>query len=684
VASNKAVLLLRGAKLLSQTENKNRRQRGAGSVLLEFLGSMNLAITLLVAIAIAAVIGTVLQQNEPYNNYIMKFGPYWFEVFKSLGLYDIYAAPWFLVLLGFLLVSTSVCVYRNTPSIIKDMRHFRLGVQEKSLRAFHHVDEWRSPDPAAALAGSLGKRLQQHGYQVRHKQHEGYRMVAAMRGGMGRLGYILSHTSIVVICIGGLLDGNLPLKLAELRGELKIETRDLPVSQIPPVSTLGTDNGSFRGSVSIPEGSQADFVFLGMRDGYLLQQLPFTVALEDFRIEHYPSGMPKSFESDLLIIDKELKEPLRKTIAVNHPWVYKGYAIYQSSFSDGGSKLQLQAWSLDAPATEPLAINGVVNGASQVTTPRGDYGVEIIDFKPFNVFPAEEGAGKTFENYGPSVVFKLRAANGEAREYVNYQVPLMVEGRPMLLSGMRTTPSEDYRFIHIPLDADGDIRRFMRFLALAQDDALITAVAQQQARDELGLTTDDPRYQEFTSSMINLVSLFVVRGIDAMVELAEKNIPEDKRNEALSSYIKVVQGVLGTIYVDLLREEGVDVEVGISEQQALYFDDALNAFSLLGPYGSPLFVRLQQYEHVEATGLQITRAPGQNIVYLGCVMLMAGVFFMFYLHHRRLWLRIEERDGETHILFAAAAHRERSDFDTEYAQLRGDLRHSSGAVLSRI
>ena len=92
---------------------------------------MNLAITLLVAIAIAAVIGTVLQQNEPYNNYIMKFGPYWFEVFKALGLFDIYASPWFLALLGFLLVSTSVCVYRNTPTIIKDMRHFRLGVKEK-------------------------------------------------------------------------------------------------------------------------------------------------------------------------------------------------------------------------------------------------------------------------------------------------------------------------------------------------------------------------------------------------------------------------------------------------------------------------------------------------------------------------------------------------------------------------
>ncbi len=669
---------------MSQQENTARRQRSLGSILLEFLGSMNLAITLLVAISIAAVIGTVLKQNEPYNNYIIKFGPYWFEVFKSLGLFDIYGAPWFLVLLGFLLLSTSVCVYRNSPAIIKDMRHFRIDVQGKSLRAFHHKDEWQAPEPAAALAVTLGQRLQQHGYRVRHKQHEGYQMVAAMRGSIGRLGYILTHVAIVVICLGGLLDGNLPLKLAELRGELQIETRDLPMSKIPAESTLGIDNSSFRGSVNIPEGSRADFVFLGMRDGYLLQKLPFTVALEDFRIEHYPSGMPKSFESDLLIMDPELKEPLRKTIKVNHPWVYKGYAIYQASFSDGGSEVKLKAWSLDNPAAEPLLLEGVVNGVNQITTPRGDYALEITDFKPFNVFPAEEGSGKQFQNYGPSVIFKLRAANGEAREYVNYQVPLMVEGRPFLLSGMRTTPSEDYRFIHIPLDSDGTINRFIRFLVLARDRERITAITRQQAANELGMDPQAPQYQQFVDSMVGLVELFINDGIDAVVGVAEKNVPAEKRNEAISSYIKVVQGVLGTLYVELLSQEGVDVAAGIDEAQALYFDDAINAFSLIGPYGSPLLLRLDDYKHVEATGLQITKAPGQNIVYLGCVMLMAGVFFMFYLHHRRLWLRIEEQDGQSHVLFAAAGHRERSDFDREFEQLGADLRRTSNAVLSRI
>jgi len=48
--------------------NKVKTRKSTGAILLEFLGSMNLAITVLVAIAIASVIGTVLQQNEAYDD----------------------------------------------------------------------------------------------------------------------------------------------------------------------------------------------------------------------------------------------------------------------------------------------------------------------------------------------------------------------------------------------------------------------------------------------------------------------------------------------------------------------------------------------------------------------------------------------------------------------------------------
>ena len=87
--------------------------------MLNFLGSMNLAVTLLVMLSIASVIGTVLKQDETIQAYMLKFGPFWTEVFNSLGLFHVYGAAWFVLVLLFLLLSTSVCVVRNTPAFVK-------------------------------------------------------------------------------------------------------------------------------------------------------------------------------------------------------------------------------------------------------------------------------------------------------------------------------------------------------------------------------------------------------------------------------------------------------------------------------------------------------------------------------------------------------------------------------------
>jgi cytochrome c biogenesis protein len=53
---------------------------------------MRFAISLLTLICIASVIGTVVKQNEPANNYVNQFGPFWAEVFAAVGLYTVYSA----------------------------------------------------------------------------------------------------------------------------------------------------------------------------------------------------------------------------------------------------------------------------------------------------------------------------------------------------------------------------------------------------------------------------------------------------------------------------------------------------------------------------------------------------------------------------------------------------------------
>jgi len=107
----------------------------ASKKIYELLSSMRFAVSVLTVLGIASIIGTVLKQNEPYANYIIQFGQFWFDFFEVMGLYDVYHSAWFLVILVFLVVSTSLCIYRNTPLMLKELKAYRENATEKSLRA---------------------------------------------------------------------------------------------------------------------------------------------------------------------------------------------------------------------------------------------------------------------------------------------------------------------------------------------------------------------------------------------------------------------------------------------------------------------------------------------------------------------------------------------------------------------
>ncbi len=646
-------------------------------ILLEFIGSMNLAITLLVMVAIASVIGTVLKQNEAYENYIIKFGSFWFEVYKALGLYDVYSAGWFLLILGFLLISTSVCVYRNGPGMLRDMRSFRENAGEKSLRSLPNSTQWSIARESGAVAGAVTRHLTSYGYRLRTKQHAGHTVLAAMKGSANRLGYLFTHIAIVVICIGGLLDGNMPLKIAEAMGKVRVETRSLNASQVPAISRLQVGNSSFRGLVSIPEGSVAKHVDVRVRDGYLLQELPFSVEVKDFRIEHYDSGQPKSFESDLIIYDKDLVRPLRKTIAVNHPLTYKGYSIYQANFGDGGSKLRMRAWPLATPGAPPIETNAPVSKKLKLDSPQGPLTVELEDFRFYNVKPAPPESGKAFRDLGPSFIFKVRDVGGTAREYENYMMPIEQNGRLFLVSGMRDNPNEEYSYLQIPADPKGGIERFMGFLAVLHDKQKVEQVVAQVTRESLrgGPGEQQPKVQQgLAAVMTRLLEIFNQGGFDAVARYFQTNLPKDQLKEVATAYVDLLQKALTLLYADVLAQEATQVATGAAEQEnRQFFEDAVNAMGVIPQYGSFYYLQLTDFDHIQASGLQITRAPGKNVVYLGFGMLIIGVFLMFYLPHRRLWVLLRQDGAATQVLFAGASHRDQIGFNKEFNTLQYSL-----------
>lgn len=654
------------------TEPQTTEERGMtrGAILLKFLGSMNLAITLLVAVSIASIIGTVLQQNQPYTDYVLKFGPFWFEVFQKLDLFDVYSSAWFLLILAFLVISTSVCIYRNAPNMLREMNHFREGVQKKSLQNHNHSQDWTLSQPVADLVPIARTLLQHYGFRIREKTNEERVLLACMKGAGSRLGYVLTHMAIVVICIGGLVDGSALLKIAQFTGGIVPETRNMPANQVPTRSRLGLENVSFRGSVTIPEGGQADVAFINFKDGYLVQALPFSVEVKDFRIEHYDSGQPKSFESDLVIHDDDLAQPLAQTIAVNHPLIYKGYSIYQASFGDGGSKLSLLAWPLSGAQRGPKDIETFVNTDLPLTMNAEDWTLEVSDFRLFNINPAEE-EGRKFKNVGPSFQFKLRRDTGEAREYMNYMYPMEQGGAWYFISGVRGSPAESFQFLHLPADDNASLDRFMNFLTRLEDQTFLKGLAKTSLSGIANQSSDfaiDP--DRFVDAVLQLVSIFRSQGIEAMVQRVAQTVPEEQRQDVIQIYVRILQQILGEVYFTVLEDEGINVEAQMDPKLARFFDDATTALGVLGPYGAPVYFQLKQFEHKQASGLQIAKAPGKLLVYPGCAMLILGVFFMFYMPQRRIWVWIEQQHGQTHLLLSGAAVRNRLDFGHEYERIK--------------
>lgn len=666
---------------MSQTDRSQLPSRSFFWRLFHFLGSMELAITLLISLAIASVIGTVLQQNQPYPDYVIKFGPFWFEVFEKIGLYDVYSAVWFLAILALLVVSTSVCVIRHAPSMLKDMFNLRTHVQLKSLKAMQHQTEWSVSDDLAASSEKLQKQLQQQGFRSRETMKSGQDaiLLSAMRGGMNRLGYILTHVAIVVICVGGLMDSNLPLKLAEWQGKLKVETRNVPLNQISEKSRLPVGSNAFRGSVSIPEGRASQVVYLPMRDGYLVQQLPFTIEVKDFRIEHYPTGQPKSFESDLVVHDADLAQPLEKTISVNHPLIYKGYAIYQASFGDGGSELTLDAWPLFANQNEPVELDVNVFEQRTMRWNGKQMQLEMTEFRPFNINPdPTEDDPNNVRNYGPSIGFKLRSETGEALEYQNYMYPVIREGHKYFLSGLRTSPAEPFAYLYIPADKDDSLNGFMQFLHRLYDDQIVAEIATEMKQETLK-SLDSERDQVLSDSLQKtlemLVKMFTRGGFADVNEFIEKTLPEEERDTLAPAYVAMLREMLGRIYFSGLEQTQQDT---VAEEDFVFLQDAVDAIGSLPAYGSPVFLHLTDYNQIESTGLQIAHTPGKSTVYLGCVLLIVGVFLLFYLPQRRLWLWLSRENNGTHVVLAGMSNRNPRDFDDYFEQVSSELKRSLG------
>jgi cytochrome c biogenesis protein len=284
-------------------EKITQKEEGFLDILLNLFRSLKLTIGLLILLAVLSIIGTIIKQNAPSSEYIQRYGVDLYNVLNFFNLFDMYHSWWFSAILILLVINLIACSIRRIPAILSQV--FRgpetKALEDSMVRALPYVEKVRTSAPSKReeeIQSYLKKWLRSRD----RIETESSITLYSEKGRFSRLGFPITHLSILVILIGGL---------------------------------LGSLYG-FKGFVNILEGETVDRVYLRVKDEEIAKPLDFKVRCDDFSLTYY--DLPgrkekhvKEYTSILTILDNG-QEVLKQTIQVNHPLRYKGLAFYQSSY----------------------------------------------------------------------------------------------------------------------------------------------------------------------------------------------------------------------------------------------------------------------------------------------------------------------------------------------------------------
>jgi cytochrome c biogenesis protein len=465
----------------------------------------------------------------------------------------------------------------------------------------------------------------------------------------------------------------------------------------------------------VTEGATAGVAVLAQPQGVVLQELPFEVELKKFIVEYYNTGMPKLFASEIVIHDRYTGETKEARVEVNHPASHRGIQIYQSSFDDGGSLLRLHAVPM-GQEVRPFQVEGRIgetkalfNGTQRLQLEFS--GLRVINVENFlnndnindtdvrrvdlrNAIESRLGSAhktvteKELRNVGPSFTYKLRDEAGQAIEYHNYMLPIELDGNRVYVLGVRETPTEDFRYLRVPVDENDRIDGFVRLrTALATPAMREEAVRRYVAEAARGQSSE--LKQALAVSAQRAINLFagedpeiaslphrsmpVLAGLQAVSAFMEVNVPEAERERAGEMLLRILNGTLFELFQISRQQAGLPLAQR-NDATAQFMTLSVLSLSDSFFYPAPLTFMMDDFEHVQASVFQVARAPGKTIVYIGCFLLIVGVFGMLYVRERRLWVWIAPRqEGGAQATMALSSNRKLMDNDKEFNQLQQRL-----------
>ncbi len=271
------------------------------SIIYDLFRSLKLTIALLILLAVLSIIGTLIVQNASRPEYIQRFGTGLYEVLNFFNLFDMYHSWWFSAILLLLVINLVTCSVHRLPGILSQISRGPGELEDKMLKTLPYVEKVRIQNPFKKedeIRSSL-KKWSKNWVRI---DTDSAVTLSSERGKLSRLGVPITHLSILIILVGGI---------------------------------IGSFYG-FKGFVNILEGETVDRIFLRSKDEEISKPIDFSVRCDDFKIAYYnlPGRKEKHVKeyTSLVTILENGKEVLKKSVQVNHPLHYKGLAFYQANY----------------------------------------------------------------------------------------------------------------------------------------------------------------------------------------------------------------------------------------------------------------------------------------------------------------------------------------------------------------
>jgi len=87
-----------------------------------------------------------------------------------------------------------------------------------------------------------------------------------------------------------------------------------------------------------------------------------------------------------------------------------------------------------------------------------------------------------------------------------------------------------------------------------------------------------------------------------------------------------------------------------------------------------LSFRFDDFKAEQYSGIQMTKDPGAIFIWIGCAILMFGLFLTFYWMSREIKILMKEKKGSTYVIMGGLALKNRESFQVEFDKITKNLR----------